>query len=154
MYDKLLKYEKLVFDILSVFLVIFYAVSAVWIPASTQYHRGIYVLITYILVLMIYKSNHPALRILDYILIILAASAVIYWIFNFEAINYRAGAETELDQWVAVAGVLIGIEIARRAVGIVFVIIGVIMLLYGIYGQFAPDLIMHPGDTFKGIQHT
>jgi len=32
--------------------------------------------------------------------------ALSYWIYNFEAINYRAGAETELDQWVAMIGVL------------------------------------------------
>jgi TRAP transporter 4TM/12TM fusion protein len=151
MYDKLNRYEKYVFTGLSVFLVLFYSISAVWIPAATQYHRGIYVFVTYILVLLVYKSNHPLLRILDYTLLVLAGSAVIYWILNFEALNYRAGAETELDQLVAIVGVLIGIEIARRAVGIVFVILGIIMIIYGVYGEYFPDLIIHPGDTFQGI---
>ncbi len=151
MYSQLHKYEKIVFAALSVILVLFYSLSAVWIPAATQYHRGIYVFVTYILVFLLYKSKHPAFRVLDYILMLLAGASVIYWIANYEALNYRAGAETILDQWVAVIGVLLGIEIARRAVGSVFVVIGIIMLVYGIHGQYAPDLIMHPGDSFLGV---
>jgi TRAP transporter 4TM/12TM fusion protein len=151
MYDKLNKFEKLTFTSLSVFLVLFYCISAVWIPAATQYHRGIYVLITYILVFMLYKSSHPVLRVFDYLLMILSSATVIYWILNYESINYRAGAETELDQLVAMFGVVLGIEIARRAVGSVFVLIGVLMLAYGVYGEYAPDIIMHPGDTFAGM---
>jgi len=53
--------------------------------------------------------------------------------------------------WLAVVGVLIGIELARRVVGNVFVIMGVLLLLYGIYGDYAPDLFAHAGDTFPGV---
>jgi TRAP transporter 4TM/12TM fusion protein len=70
---------------------------------------------------------------------------------NFEAINYRAGAETTLDKSIAVVGVLIGVELARRVVGSVFVIIGGVMLLYGVYGDYAPELISHAGDTFPDL---
>ncbi len=151
MYENLNKYEKVVFSALSVFLVIFYVVSAVWVPAPTEYHRGILVLVTYILVFLLYKSSNPVFRVLDYLLMFAAAGSVIYWIYNYEALNYRAGMETELDQYVAVVGVLIGIEIARRAVGFVFVLIGAVMLLYGVYGEYAPEIFMHPGDTFLGV---
>lgn len=151
MYENLNKYEKMVFSALSIFIVIFYVVSAVWLPASTEYHRGILVLVTYILVFLLYKSSNPVFRVLDYLLMFAAAGSVIYWIYNYEALNYRAGMETELDQYVAAVGVLIGIEIARRAVGFVFVIIGAVMLIYGVYGEYAPEVIMHPGDTFLGV---
>ena len=53
MYDKLNKFEKLVFDVLSVALVLFYSYSAVLQPAATQYHRGIYVIITYVLAFLL-----------------------------------------------------------------------------------------------------
>ncbi|MCB0300046.1 MAG: TRAP transporter fused permease subunit [Calditrichaeota bacterium] len=151
MFEKLNKIEQYIFSGLSVFLVLFYSLSAVWIPAATQYHRGIYVFVTYILVLMLYKSENKYLRVLDYVLMLLSGATVLYWIFNFEAINYRAGAETQLDQIVSAIGVLIGIEIARRAVGTVFVIIGAVMLIYGVYGQYFPDIIAHFGDSFLGI---
>ncbi len=151
MYDKLNKYEKIVFDVLSVGLLLFYSYSAVWQPASTQYHRGIYVIVTYILVFLTYKSSNKWLRGVDYLLILLSIGCIGYWIINFEAINYRMGIETRLDTIVAIVGVLLGIELARRVVGFVFVIMGAILLLYGVYGAYMPDIIAHAGETFPGL---
>ena len=107
MYDKLKSYEKIIFDVLAVFLVLYYSWSAVVEPAATQYHRGIYVIITYILAFLLYKSKSKIMRVVDYLLIILSIFSVGYWILNFEAINYRTGAENLVDQWMAVVGVLI-----------------------------------------------
>lgn len=151
MYEKLHKAEKIIFDVLAVSLVLFYSYSAVLKPAATQYHRGVYVLITYMLVFLLYKLENKWLRIFDYLLMILSAVVCLYYILNFEALNYRAGAETQADQIIAVLGVFIGIEVARRVVGIVFVILGILMMLYGIYGPYMPELFAHPGDTFVGI---
>jgi TRAP transporter 4TM/12TM fusion protein len=151
MYDNLHKIEKVIFDICSVVLVLFYSYSAVLQPASTQYHRGIYVVITYVLVFLLYKSKHRILRVVDYLLIILSIVSIGYWILNFEVINYRTGAETQLDMVMAVIGVLLGIELARRVVGTVFVVLGTLLLLYGIYGAYMPDLFSHAGDTFPEL---
>lgn len=129
-------------------MVLFYSYSAVLEPAATQYHRGIYIIITYILVFLLYKSKSRLMRVIDYILIFLSISTIGYWMLNFEVINYRTGAETPVDMAVAVVGVLIGIELARRVVGMAFVIIGILLLIYGVYGPYAPDLFAHPGDTF------
>jgi TRAP transporter 4TM/12TM fusion protein len=52
---------------------------------------------------------------------------------------------------VAIFGVLIGIELARRVVGIVFVFMGIMLLLYGVYGAYMPDLFAHAGDTFPQV---
>ncbi len=151
MYDKLNKVEKIIFDVLAVSLVLFYSYSAVLKPAATQYHRGIYVIITYILVFLTYKSKPMLLRVVDYLLILLSIFSVGYWILNFQVINYRTGAETPFDMAVAVVGVLIGIEVARRVVGVVFVILGTVLLLYGVYGDYMPDLFAHAGDTFPAV---
>ncbi len=151
MYDKLNRIEKVVFDVLSVFLVLFYSYSAVLQPAATQYHRGIYVIITYVLVFIVYKSKNRLLRAVDYLLVFLSIFTIGYWMLNFEVINYRTGAETPFDMAVAMVGVLIGIELARRVVGNIFVVIGAFMLVYGVYGSYAPDLISHAGETFPGL---
>jgi TRAP transporter 4TM/12TM fusion protein len=150
-YDKLLRFEQIIFDVLAVFLVLFYSWSSVVEPANLQYHRGIYVIITYILCFLIYRSKSRIMRVADYILILLSIFSVGYWIVNFEAINYRTGAETPFDQYVAVVGILIGIEVARRVVGNVFVILGTLFLLYGMFGAHMPDLIAHAGDTLPGL---
>ncbi|MCB1857520.1 MAG: TRAP transporter fused permease subunit [Gammaproteobacteria bacterium] len=151
MYEKLNKLEKVFFDISAVSLLVFYSYAAVISPAATQYHRGIYVIATYVLVFLIYRSKTKFMRAVDYVLILLSIITVGYWMLNFEAINYRTGLETELDQAIAMVGVLIGIELARRVVGSVFVVIGVLMLMYGVYGDYMPDLISHAGDTFPAL---
>jgi len=150
-FENLHKIERIIFDSLALFLVLFYSYSAVLEPVATQYHRGIYVIITYVLVFLLYQSKSLIGRIVDYLLILLSIGSIGYWILNFEAINYRAGAETELDHIIAMIGVLLGIELARRVVGTVFVIIGAVMLLYGVYGEYAPELISHAGDTFPEL---
>jgi TRAP transporter 4TM/12TM fusion protein len=151
MFEKLNKAEQIVFNVCSVALVLFYSYAAVLHPAATQYHRGIYVIVTYVLVFMLYRSKSPVLRVVDYVLMLLSIVSIGYWILNFEAINYRTGAETQLDMVMAVIGVLLGIELARRVVGTVFVILGTLLLLYGVYGEYMPDLISHAGDTFPEL---
>ena len=145
------KVEQILFDIMALGLVLFYSYSAVISPAATQYHRGIYVIVTYVLVFLLYRSTGRIGRSFDFVLILGSIITLGYWIVNFEVINYRAGAETELDKWMAMVGVLIGIEVARRVVGIVFVIMGTIMILYGIFGDYLPELIAHAGDTFPDL---
>ncbi len=151
MYENLNKFEKLLFDACAVILVLFYAWAAVVQPMATQYHRGVYVIITYLLVFLMYKSKSTIMRVVDYLLILLSAVSIGYWIFMFETINYRTGAETSVDMVFAIIGVLIGIELARRVVGIVFVFLGVLMLLYGVYGYMAPDLVSHAGAPFTEL---
>ena len=151
MYKKLNRFERIVFDILSLSLVLFYSYAAVIAPAPTQYHRGVYVIITYVLIFLVYRSRTILFRCVDYILILLSIFSVGYWILNFEAINYRTGMETDFDKLVAMVGVLIGIELARRVVGNIFVILGIILLLFGVYGDLMPDLIAHAGDTFPEL---
>ncbi len=151
MYEKLNRFEQIVFDICSVILVVFYTYAAVIQPMATQYHRGVYVIITYILVFLLYKSKSTIMRVVDYILIILSIASIGYWIFMFETINYRTGAETQVDMVFAIVGVLIGIELARRVVGNVFVILGALMLVYGVYGYLAPDLVSHAGAPFTEL---
>jgi TRAP transporter 4TM/12TM fusion protein len=151
MIQDLNRIETLVFKALSVGLVLFYILSATILPAATEFHRGIYVFITYVLVFMLYRSPHPSLRPLDYLLMLLSIISISYWVFNYEALNYRAGAETHLDEAVAVAGVLLGIEVARRVIGPIFVLLAGLLLVYGVYGMYFPDLIAHPGASFPEL---
>lgn len=88
------------------------------------------------------------MRVVDYLLILLSLISIGYWMLNFEPINYRTGAETPLDMAIAIVGVLIGVELARRVVGNIFVILGALMLLYGVYGSYATDLMAHAGASF------
>ena len=130
MYQKLNRVEQILFDAGA--LLLFYVFSAVIMPMATQYHRGIYTLVTYVLVFLLYRSKSKWMRIVDYLLMLASMVCIGYWIMNFEVIKYRTGDETDLDMAIAMVGVLIWIELARWVEGNVFVILGILMLLYGV----------------------
>ena len=56
MYQKLNRVEQILFDAGALLLLLFYVFSAVIMPMATQYHRGIYTLVTYVLVFLLYRS--------------------------------------------------------------------------------------------------
>jgi TRAP transporter 4TM/12TM fusion protein len=210
-------------------MVVFYFYTAGLASVATQYHRGVYVLVTYVLVFLLYPSGgtwysyvlavfvgallsmtacawfffpdaasfHGALvtfgnawsesgalsaiggmsaplwfivvgTILlggimlygdtllekrypqnpvpsDIVFALASAAVVMYWITEFEALNYRAGAETELDALISIAGILISLEVCRRVLGWSMTLIGVGLICYGLLGQYFPDMIAHRG---------
>jgi len=148
MYKKLNVFEKYVFVFLSISMVSFYIYSAAISPLSSQYHRGIYVIITYIMVILLYPAKIKHAKILDYALISLIVITCGYFMVNYEALMYRAGIETKTDGIVSIFGVIIGIEIARRVIGNIFVIIGLLFLAYGVWGMYFPEPFAHPGNSF------
>ena len=103
-------------------MVIFYFYAAGVASVATQYHRGVYVFITYVLVFLLYPASGKPMRggnpgPLDLLLAAISAGVVGYWIHQFEAINYRAGAETGLDALVSIAGIAVSLEVCRRVLG-------------------------------------
>ncbi len=81
----------------------------------------------------------------DLLLALTSMGVVAYWILEFENLNYRAGAETELDALVSVVGVVLSLEVCRRVLGWAMTSIGVAMLLYAFFGAHFPDVIAHRG---------
>ncbi len=210
-------------------MVVFYFYTAGLASVATQYHRGVYVLVTYILVFLLYPGGstwfkyplavlvgalvastasallffgdvnafHQALMSIgdtwkesgagaalgamgpgmwvmvvgtlaigglmlavdgwmakrnpqnpvlsDIIFAVASAAVVIYWMQEFEALNYRAGAENELDALVSIAGILISLEVCRRVLGWSMTLIGVMLICYGLFGPYFPDMIAHRG---------
>lgn len=138
MYDKLNTIEKKVFDVLALMLVLFYTCSALVGPFATQYHRGFYVLITYILVFLIYKSdvklgNFNLGRIIDLLLMALSIFTVVYWINVYECRCYRY-TPSFFENLVGILGVVVSIEVVRRVTGPMLAIIGIVLLSYGAHG--------------------
>lgn len=137
---------------LGIFMVGFYMYCAAF-PVDTQYFLGIYVLITYVMVLLIYPATskspktHPT--IMDVILSLIAIFAVGYYIIEYQAINYRMGSETKLDTAVSAIGILISLEVARRALGWSMTLVGVGFLVYAFWGD-----VLHHIPFIKAFAHT
>ncbi len=210
------------------FMVIFYFYAAGVASVATQYHRGVYVFITYVLVFLMYPVGRGWLRyplslflgaviactvavltafpdvdafharlmevgeqwsssgpgagigsamglwwlgvlavvlaagillgdrrlqarsphnpdLSDTLLALVAAAVVIYWIKEFENLNYRAGAENNLDALVSIVGIVLSLEVCRRVLGWAMALIGISMLCYAYFGPYLPDIIAHRG---------
>ncbi len=205
-------------------MVLFYLYTAGITSVATQYHRGVYVFITYILVFLLYPASRrlqaplagflglviaggvaavtffpdvasfrdrlvaigeaegfgatlgqfaglwplwlaaAAVAVglyfldgwtaarwpanpsaMDVLLAALSGLLVYYWISEFENLNYRAGAETEVDALVSILGIIVSLEVCRRVLGWAMTSIGVLMIGYAYFGAYLPEVIAHRG---------
>ncbi|MFK7160510.1 TRAP transporter permease [Marinospirillum sp. MEB164] len=81
----------------------------------------------------------------DLFLALAIGAAVVYWIHQFEQLNYRAGAENELDMLISLVGILLSLEVCRRVLGWSITLIGLGMLAFGLFGPYLPELFAHRG---------
>jgi TRAP transporter 4TM/12TM fusion protein len=87
----------------------------------------------------------------DILFALVAAGVVYYWLSQFEALNWRAGAENELDSLISITGILISFEVCRRVLGWSMTIIGVLMIAFAYLGPYLPDILAHRGFNFERI---
>jgi TRAP transporter 4TM/12TM fusion protein len=81
----------------------------------------------------------------DLLLLLAGAATVLYWIAQFEALNYRMGNENALDFYVSFVGIIISLEVARRVLGWSMTLVGVGFLLYCLLGPHMPEVLAHRG---------
>ncbi len=129
---------------LSVFMVAFYMWNAGVQPVATQYHKGIYVLVTFIMVFLAYpmtgRSRLDRPSVSDIVMALISTAVVGYWILEYENLNYRMGSETMLDTVVAVIGIAVSLEAARRVLGLSMTLAGGGFLAYLMWGNYLDDL--------------
>jgi len=92
------------------------------------------------------QKRWPQKPTLSDILFALASTgAIYYWISQFEALNYRAGAENDLDALVSILGIILSLEVCRRVLGWSMTFIGIGMLCFAYFGPHLPDVLAHRG---------
>ncbi len=142
---------------------LFYIYTAGTLPAPVQWQRGMYVAITYIMIFILYPAFPKSGRVrafadklpasvrsiiaprggpglVDLIFIIATLGAVGYYIYQFEALQQRAGAYNQTDFYVAIVGLLLSLEVSRRVLGWSMTIIASGFLLYMHYGYLLYDI--------------
>lgn len=138
-----------VVSLLGVVMVFFYMYSAGVQPFNDQYHRGVYVLLTYVMIFISFpfwsRSSHKKPTIVDIVLAISSIIVVGYWMMEFENLNYRMGAETQRDIWISIVGIILSLEVSRRVLGWSITIVGTAFLIFGYFGPYMPGPIAHRG---------
>lgn len=89
----------------------------------------------------------------DVLFAVVAAGVVYYWLSQFEALNWRAGAENELDALISITGILISFEVCRRVLGWSMTIIGASMIAFAYFGPYLPSILAHRGFSFERISN-
>lgn len=137
------------------------ATAAYYVWASTlgvvslQYFRGIAVLYSLVVPLLLYKGwkrdRADAPSILDLLLAIGATISVVYWMVEHESMAYRAGDYTALDVWMGVVATVIAIEAARRVLGLDMALCAIVPIVYALFGNYLPYIIGHRGYSMRRI---
>jgi TRAP transporter 4TM/12TM fusion protein len=122
---------------------------------SLQYFRGVAVLYSLVVPLLLYKGwrrdREDAPSVLDLLLAAGAAVGVIYWIIEHEAVAYRAGDFTLLDVWLGVIVTIVAIEAARRVLGLGMAMCAILPIVYALFGSYLPFIIGHRGFTIRRV---
>jgi TRAP transporter 4TM/12TM fusion protein len=118
-----------------------------WVFRSTHLAFGT------VLALMMYKgwktkSNRVA--IIDWVFIAVAIFIGLYIYINLEQIVFRFGvAPTTLDVIVAFLGLLLVLEITRRASGWILPILAFVFIIYSFAGPYLPGILNHNGYSME-----
>ena len=122
---------------------------------SLQYFRGIAILYSLVLPLLLYKGwkrdsdNRPS--VLDLMLAAGATAGVVYWIVNYEQMAYRAGDYTAVDVSMGVIVTIVAIEAARRVLGMDMALCAIVPIVYALFGNYLPYIIGHKGYSVRRI---
>ncbi|MEC0345005.1 TRAP transporter permease [Peribacillus frigoritolerans] len=90
----------------------------------------------------------------DIILVLLSIGVGAYWPLFFEDIVMNVGRLGALDFAVGLLAILLVLEATRRAVGIPIMVIALLFIFYGIFGQYMPGFLAHRGLTLERLVQT
>ncbi len=117
---------------------------------STETNRGLYLLLTAVLVFIAYPArrgspnNRPS--VIDFLFMALAVGSIGYWMDQYVpyAIN-RVSDPNLWDFFMGIAAIVVVLETSRRVLGPAIPIIAIIFLLQLYYGPYLPGKLSHSG---------
>lgn len=122
---------------------------------SLQYFRGIAVLYSLVVPLLLYRGwrrdRVDAPSLLDLLLVAGAAVGVVYWMVEHEAMAYRAGDYNLVDVWMGVIVTVVAIEAARRVLGMDMALCAIVPIVYALFGDYLPYIVGHRGFTLRRV---
>jgi len=128
---------------------IFQLYTAIFGVLDAALQRAVHLGFGLVLIFLLYPTRrswrrdkvHP----FDFLLSIAGGAAPLYIVVFYEELVARAASPPTLDMIVGVAGLLIVLEAARRAVGWPMVIVACGFLTYAFAGPYMPPILAHRG---------
>ncbi|NCB71130.1 MAG: TRAP transporter fused permease subunit [Clostridia bacterium] len=153
MQDRIVKTILFVFSLL---LVGFHIYTAAFGSVVTQLQRSFHLLLTGSMAFLLYPIAGKKKRVqwIDFLFFIAAVVAFGYIALQYDRIALRKSMTSYLSPLDLVMGglvIVLLLEIARRAVGIVMSLIAVVGLVYAFFGPYMPGMLAHRGVSLRGI---
>ncbi|PWG65804.1 TRAP transporter permease [Spiribacter halobius] len=123
---------------------------------STETNRGVYLMLTSVLVFLLYPASRhsPTHRpsVVDFAWIAAAVVPIVYWMDQYVAYAmFRVSSPSEMDQIMAAIAIVAILETSRRVLGPVLVIIAVAFLTQLYFGAYLPGKLAHSGMSVTRI---
>lgn len=123
---------------------------------SRQIHLAFAIFLAFMAYPALKSSPRHYVPIQDWVMGLLGAGIALYGFFFYEKIVDNGGLADDTDKWVALIGLILLFEGARRALGPAMAIIATIFLCYVFFGSssWVPDVIRWKGASLqKAMSH-
>lgn len=120
-----------------------------------MHHRSIHLAFLMALTFLLYpasgkRAKGAAPSVFDFIWLTLALASSLYIFFYFDAFSIRGRAITQ-DYIFGGIAIVCSLEATRRTVGKELMILSMVFLAYGFWGEYIPGVLGHTGFSLKRI---
>ncbi len=144
-----------------VFLCLFQLYTAGLGAMTAMRQRSVHLGAILVLTFLIYplykkvdKSKFHWSFLIDFLLIALAITVTCYIYFDLDGIFMRQGDWSRWDIIIGIICVLLVLEATRRVIGNMMMLIALSFLLYGYFGPYMPDILIHRGYSVERMATT
>ncbi len=116
---------------------------------SRAVHLGFAIFLAFMAYPALSRSPRNRVPLPDWVFAIVGAFCATYLFFFYRELSTRPGQPTDMDLYVAIAGIALLLEATRRALGLPMVVVAVVFLGYTFAGPYMPDMIAHKGASLS-----
>jgi len=142
------KYMSIIVTIITVTMALYHLYTARYGTPVALKHRSLHVGFVFVLIFIIYpfnKSKKKYVKFVDLGFILMSIYSTWYIWNNYISIVRRAGMPIQKDIIIGIITILLVLEAARRVMGNVLPMIGVVFFLYSMYGNLLSGRLAHRG---------
>ena len=146
----------LAFNLVAIGFSGFYLYTSGFGLVSTQTNRGIYLMLTSVLVFLLYpaRAGSPKTRpsVVDLVFVAAAVASVWYWIDQYVSYAmFRVSSPNSWDLAMGAVAIVVMLETSRRALGPIISIIAIVFLVQLYWGEYLPGRLANPGMSVERI---